>query len=105
MLWLCEAKIWRKCKNILNRFRELYSLHQNRRNLRRYYKKIYTSIYELERQLPEGKYKKVIGLMKELSWKIMKELSALKPKTYSYLKDNNNENKKSKGHKKVCHKT
>ena len=35
----------------------------------------------------------------------MKELSALKPKTYSYLKDNNNENKKSKGHKKVCHKT
>ena len=33
-----------------------------------------TSNYELDRQLPKEKNKKVIGLMKdELSWKIMKE--------------------------------
>ena len=40
----------------------------------------------------------------ELAGQIMKELVGLKEKTYSYLKDNKNENKKNKRHKKVCHK-
>ena len=48
---------------------------------------------------------KVIRLMKyELGGKIMKEFVVLRPKTYSYLKDNNDEDKKSKRHKKVYHK-
>ena len=40
----------------------------------------------------------------ELRGKIMKEFVGLKSKTYSYLTDNSNEDKKIKRHKKVCHK-
>ena len=54
-----------------------------------------------KRPLSIGKNKKVIGLFKdELGGKIMKEFCALRAKTYSYLMDNNNEVKKSKGTKK-----
>ena len=35
---------------------------------------------------------------------IMKEFVRIRAKTYSHLKDDNEENKKSKRHKKVCHK-
>ena len=45
------------------------------------------SNYELDRPLPKGKNKKVIGLMKgELSGKIMAKFVGLSAKTYSYLK-------------------
>ena len=61
-----------------------------------------TSNYELERRMPKGKNKKVIGLMNDqLGGKIMIELVGLKAKTYSYLID---DGKKSKTHKKVYHK-
>ena len=33
------------------------------------------------------------------------DFAAVKPKTYCYLTDYSYENKKSKRHKKVCHKT
>ena len=47
-------------------------------------KRFDTSIYEVDRPLPTGKNKKVIGLMKdELGGKIMTEFLALRPKTYS----------------------
>ena len=60
-----------------------------------------TSNYEVNRLLPTGKNKKVIGLMKdELGGKIMTEFVALKPKTYSYLTDDCEEDKKAKGTKK-----
>ena len=60
-----------------------------------------TSNFELDRPLPKGKNKKVIGLMKdELCGQIMKEFAGLRTKTYSYLKDNNNEDKKAKCTKK-----
>ena len=61
-----------------------------------------TSNYKLEgksikKPLPKGKNKKVIGLMKDkISRQIMKEFVGLRTKTYSYLKDSNDEDKKTK---------
>ena len=64
-------------------------------------KRFDTSNYEVNRPLPTGKNKKVIGLMKdELGGKIMTEFFALRAKTYSYLVDDDNTGKKAKGTKK-----
>ena len=61
-------------------------------------KRFDTSNYECDRPLPTGKNKKVIGLMKdELGGRIITEFVALRPKTYSYLKDDCKEDKKAKG--------
>ena len=60
-----------------------------------------TSNYEVNRPLPTGKNKKVIGLMKdELGGKIITEFVTLRPKTYSFLTDDGKEDKKTKGAKK-----
>ena len=64
-------------------------------------KRFDTSNYDANRPLPKGKNKKVIELMKdELRGKIMIELAALRPKTYSYLMDDGGGDKKTKGTKK-----
>ena len=64
-------------------------------------KRFDTSNYEVNRPLPTGKNKKVIGLMKdELGGKIITEFVTLRPKTYSYLTDDGKEDKKTKGTKK-----
>ena len=48
-------------------------------------KRFNTSDYKVDRPLPTGKNKKVIGLMKdELNGRIMTEVVALRPKTYAY---------------------
>ena len=61
-------------------------------------KKYDTSDYTVERPLPMGKNKKVIGMMKEeLGRKIMKEFIELRPKCYSYLIDDRKIDKKAKG--------
>ena len=55
-----------------------------------------TSNYELDASLPKEKNKKVIGLMKhELDGKIIKK-KLLRAKTYRYLTDNNDADKKAK---------
>ena len=55
----------------------------------------------IRRPLPIGKNKKVIGLMKdELRGEIITEFTASRPKTYSYLTDNDKIDKKAKGTKK-----
>ena len=55
------------------------------------------SKFEIDRSLLKGKNKKVIGLMKEeLGGQIMKKLVGLRAKTYSYLKNNNHEDKEAK---------
>ena len=60
-----------------------------------------TSNYKVKRPLPIGKNKKVIGLMKdELGGEIITEFIALRPKTYSYLTDNDKIDKKAEGTKK-----
>ena len=64
-------------------------------------KRFGTSNYEVNRPLLKEKNKKVIGLMKdELGGKIMTEFVSLVPKTYSYLIDDDNTDKKAKGTKK-----
>ena len=56
-----------------------------------------TSNYEVNRPLPTGKNKKIIGLMKdELGGKIITEFFTLRPKTYSFLTDDVKEDKKAK---------
>ena len=58
---------------------------------------MYTSNYEVKRPLLMGKIKKVIGLMKdELGGEIITEFVTLRPKTYSYLTDDNKEDKGTK---------
>ena len=64
-------------------------------------KRFDTSNYEVNRPLPTGKNKKVIGLMKDESGgKIITEFVTLRPKTYSYLTDDCKEDRKAKGTKK-----
>ena len=64
-------------------------------------KRFDTSNYEVNRPLPTGKNKKVIGLMKdELGGKSIAEFVTLRPKTYSYLINDCKEDKKAKGTKK-----
>ena len=59
------------------------------------------SNYEVNRPLPMGKNKKVIGLMKdELGGKVIADFVTLRPKTYSFLTDDCKEDKKAKGTKK-----
>ena len=60
-----------------------------------------TSNYEVKRPLLMGKNKKVIGLMKdELGGEIITEFIFLRPKTYSYLTDNDKIDKNAKGTRK-----
>ena len=64
-----------------------------------------TSSYEVDRSLPKGTNKKVIikDLMEDvLERKIITELVALRPKTYSYLTDDGKNVKKAKGTKKLA---
>ena len=64
-------------------------------------KKFDTSNYEIDRPLPTGKNKKVIGLMKdELGGKIITEFITLRPKAFTYLTGDGKEDKKAKGTKK-----
>ena len=56
-----------------------------------------TSNYEVNRPLPTGKNKKVIGLMKdELGGKIITKFVTLRPQAYSFLTDDGKEDKKAK---------
>ena len=51
----------------------------------------------MDRLLPKRKKKKVVGLMKDkLGGQMMNEFIGLIANTYSYLKDNSDEDKKAK---------
>ena len=63
----------------------------------RWYLRFDTSKFEIERPIPKGENKKVVGSMKdELGEQIMKKFVGLRAKKYSYLKDNSDEDKKAK---------
>ena len=64
--------------------------------------RFHTSNYELDRPLPKGKNKTVIGLMNdELGEKIITKFAGIRTKTYSYWIDDGSENKNAKGTKNV----
>ena len=87
-------------------FRQLYSLQKT--------EDIYWDIarnvedlilYELERPLSKGKNDKVIDLRTDESGRKIMTVCCIETKRYSYLTDNNDENKKKqKAPKEVCHK-
>ena len=63
-----------------------------------YKKDLISNCKDIERSLPAGKNKKVIGLMKdELGREKLKEFVASRPKMYSFLKDDDEKDKKGKG--------
>ena len=63
-------------------------------------KRFDTSNNEVNRPLPKGKNKEVIGLIKdELGGKIITEFEALRPKTYSNLIGDGKNDKEAKGTK------
>ena len=88
---------------MLHGYRQCHSLHKKRVDIAKDVETRFdTSNYELEISFLEEK--KVIGLMKdELDANLMTEFATLKPKTYSYLIDNDDENKNAKDKKKVRH--
>ena len=60
-------------------------------------KRFDTPNYEVNRPLSTGKNEKVIGLMKdELDGKILTKIAGLRAKTYSYLMDDDIEDKIAK---------
>ena len=64
-------------------------------------KRFDTSNYEADRPLPKGKNKTLIGLVKDkLGGKVMIKFVALRPKTCSYLMEDDSEAKKAKRTKK-----
>ena len=75
---------------MLHGYRQLYSLHKTEDIYVDIGKdaetRFYTSNYELNKPLPKGENKKIIGLMKDgLGRKIMNKFTkTLRAKTYSY---------------------
>ena len=64
------------------------------------------SNYEIKTPLPIGRNKKLIGLMNdEPGEKIISEFATRRPRTYSYLMDDGNSDKKSQRNKEMCNKT
>ena len=104
-MWLGKTKIFRKSKTVLYGYRKLHYVHNTDyifKNIAKDFETRFdTSNYELERPLPKGKNIKLIGLMKDQLGKIvMKKSVVLRAKTYSYLIDDDTENKKAKETKK-----
>ena len=71
---------------------QLCSQHKSRRHLLRHCERCCNKLWYFKLWI-----KKVIGLIKgKLGGKLMGEFDALRPKTFSYLTDDINENKKRK---------
>ena len=83
MVWFCKSKIWRKCK-ILDTDSFLFHVKTNDidKDIAEDVKtRSDTSNFEIDRPLPKGKNKKVIGLIKnESGGQIMKEFVGLRAK-------------------------
>ena len=79
---IAKTKLWRKSRIMFHGYRQLDNLHKKEDIYIDIAKDVKTSNYELEKPLPRGKNKKVIGLMKdEFVGKIITEFASLIPKT------------------------
>ena len=91
-----------ECKILLYGYRQTHCIYKNKRYLQRRCRRCWNKawhfkVLELDKQLPKGKNKGVIGLMRDdLGGQIMKEFVGLRAKIHNYLKDNNDEDKKRK---------
>ena len=102
MVWSCKTKIWFKCKSFIKDTDSfILDVKTEDEDIAKDVEAIFdTSNFELERLFPKGKNKKVTRLIKDkLCGLIMKEFVKLRAKINSYLKDNNEEDKKTKGTK------
>ena len=81
MVWLCKTKLWQKarlCCMDTDSFIVYVRTDYINKNIADVEKRFDTSNYELNKPLPKGKNKKVIGLMKDdLGGKILKEFVRL----------------------------
>ena len=107
MVWLCKTKIWWKSKVVLYGYRQFHCIVKKDdiyKDISEYVETKFDALnYELERPLPKGKNKKVIGLIKGgLGRNIMTKFLGLRATTYTYLIDYSSENKKAKGTKKCA---
>ena len=91
-----NKKMDKLCYIDTNSFTEYINAEGSYSDIAKYVKTTFdSSNYELDRPLPKGKNENVAGLIKyELGGKTMTELAAWRPKTYSYLTDGNDEDKK-----------
>ena len=107
MIWLCKIKICCRSKIALHGQKHCFIAYIKTNDI---YKDIAEDIqtrfdssdYKLDKPLPKGKNKKVVGLMKdELGGKIMTKFVTLRANTYSYYRDDGSEDKKQKVQKSV----
>ena len=102
MVWLCKTKICWKIKVVLYGYRQFHGIIKKDdiyKDIAEYVETKFDALnYELERPLPKGKNKKVIGLIKGgLGGNIMTKFVGLRATTYTCLIDYSSENKKAKG--------
>ena len=95
---------FKKSKIMLHGYRQLYSTHKAEDCERRWKKILYFKLW-IRKTITKRKNKRVIRIVKdELVKQIMIEFAALRSKTYSYLIDDSDKNRKPKD-KTVCCKT
>ena len=99
MVWLCENKTWLKCKTFYTDTDIIYVKTDDiYKNIAKDVETRFdTSNSELDRPLLKSKNNWINE--RWIRWKNHERVCALRAKTYSYLKDNNDEDKKEKGTK------
>ena len=93
---ICKTKIWWKCKTLFYGERDLCCSCKNIKYWYRFYRRCWNDFWDfkfcIRQSLTKKNNKKLYEKMKdELDGKTMKPFVGLRAKTYSYSKDNNDE--------------